>query len=141
MARPIRIEYPGAVYHVTARGNARMDIFVEDAARMGFLEILEDVIKRFNWLYHSYCLMGNHYHLLLETIDGNLSAGMRYINGVYTQYFNHRHDRVGHVFQGRFKAILVEKERYLLELCRYVVLNPVRAGMVKLPEEYGWSSY
>jgi REP element-mobilizing transposase RayT len=141
MARPIRIEYPGAVYHVTARGNARMAVFVDDADRMGFLEILEDVIKRFNWLCHSYCLMGNHYHLLLETIDGNLSAGMRHINGVYTQYFNRRHDRVGHVFQGRFKAILVEKERYLLELCRYVVLNPVRAGMVKLPEEYGWSSY
>jgi putative transposase len=85
--------------------------------------------------------MGNLYHLILETIDGNLSAGMRHINGVYTQYFNRRHDRVGHVFQGRFKAILVEKERYLLELCRYVILNPVRAGLVKLPEEYGWSSY
>ena len=141
MAGPIRIEYPGAVYHVTARGNARMAVFVDDADRMGFLGILEDVIKRFNWLCHSYCLMGNHYHLLLETIDGNLSAGMRHINGVYTQYFNRRHDRVGHVFQGRFKSILMEKERYLLELCRYVVLNPVRAGMVKLPEEYGWSSY
>ena len=141
MARSIRIEYPGAVYHVTTRGNARMAVFVDDADRMRFLEILEDVIKRFNWLCHSYCLMENHYHLLLETIDGNLSAGMRHMNGVYTQYFNRRHDRVGHVFQGRFKAILVEKERYLLELCRYVVLNPVRAGMVKLPEEYGWSSY
>ena len=99
MARPIRIEYPGAVYHVTTRGNARMAVFVDDADRMRFLEILEDVIKRFNWLCHSYCLMGNHYHLLLETIDGNLSAGMRHINGVYTQYFNRRHDRVGHVFQ------------------------------------------
>ena len=82
MARPIRIEYPGAVYHVTARGNALMAVFVDDADRMGFLEILEDVIKRFNWLCHSYCLMGNHYHLLLETIDGNLSAGMRHINEV-----------------------------------------------------------
>jgi REP element-mobilizing transposase RayT len=141
MSRPLRIEYPGAVYHITTRGNGRMAIFGDDADRERFLEIVKDVTKRFNWLCHTYCLMGNHYHLLVETIDGNLSAGMRQVNGVYTQYYNRRHDKVGHVFQGRFKAILVEKESYLLELCRYVVLNPVRARIVKEAKEHEWSSY
>lgn len=103
---------------------------------MRFLEIAGDAVKRFNWLCHTYCLIGNHYHLLIETMDANLSAGMRHVNGVYTQYYNRRHDKAGHVFQGRFKAILVEKESYLLELCRYVVLNPVKAGMVKKPKDY-----
>ena len=141
MARPLRIEFPGAVYHVTSRGNARAEIFEEDNDRELFLKIFGQVVTRFNWLCHSYCLMGNHYHLLIETPEGNLSAGMRQLNGVYTQAFNRRHHRDGHVFKGRFKAILVEKESHLLELCRYVVLNPVRAAMVKRPEEYKWSSY
>jgi REP element-mobilizing transposase RayT len=141
MARPLRIEYAGAVYHVTSRGNARADIFTDSADRQTFLLLLESVINRFNWTCHAYCLMDNHYHLLIETPDGNLSMGMRHLNGVYTQSFNRRHKRVGHVFQGRFKAVIVEKERYLLELCRYVVLNPVRAGMVSAPQKWLWSSY
>src|SRR4030042_5793823 len=129
MARPLRIEFPGAVYHVTSRGNARQTIFIDDEDRGGFLDLLSIVVERFNWICHAYCLMGNHYHLLIETPDGNLSKGMRELNGIYTQHFNRRHGRVGHVFQGRFKAILVEKDSYLLELCRYIVLNPVRAGI------------
>lgn len=141
MARPLRIEFPGAVYHVTSRGNARADIFEDDSDREMFLKVLGQVVKRFNWLCHAYCLMGNHYHLLIETPEGNLSAGMRQLNGVYTQAFNRAHGRDGHVFKGRFKAILVEKESNLLELCRYVVLNPVRAAMVERPEQFHWSSY
>ena len=141
MARPLRIEYPGAVYHITARGNAREEIFLDDADRRLFLNVLASTIEKYNWLCHSYCLMDNHYHLLLETPDPNLSLGMRHLNGVYTQRFNRQHDRVGHIFQGRFKSILVEKESHLLELCRYIVLNPFAAGMVSHPSEYDWSSY
>ena len=141
MARPLRIEYPGAVYHVTARGNARESIFFDDEDRRSFLTILESVVDRFNWLCHAYCLMGNHYHLLIETPDGNLSRGMRQLNGVYTQKVNRRYSRVGHLFQGRFKSILVDKESYLLELARYVVLNPVRAKLVTDPKDWEWSSY
>ncbi|WP_320043704.1 transposase [uncultured Desulfobacter sp.] len=141
MARPLRIEYPGAVYHITARGNARNRIFLEDKDRDSFLEILSDTRQRYNWLCHAFCLMDNHYHLLIETIDPTLSRGMRQLNGVYTQSFNRRHNRVGHVFQGRYKAILVQKETHLLELCRYVVLNPVRAKMVEKPGAWEWSSY
>jgi REP element-mobilizing transposase RayT len=141
MSRPLRIEYPGAVYHVTTRGNAGQTIYRDDRDRRRFLEIIEDVVKRFNWICHGYCLMTSHYHLLMETVDGNLSAGMRQVNGIYTQYVNRRHNSTGHVFQGRFKAILVDKDAYLLELCRYIVLNPVRACMVKRPGDYPWSSY
>ena len=141
MVRPLRIEFPGAVYHVTARGNARMKIFEDDADRGEFLSVLEQVVTRFNWLLHAYCLMGNHYHLMIETPEANLSAGMRQLNGIYTQRFNRRHHRVGHVFQGRFKAIVVDRDSYLLELCRYVVLNPVRARMVQGVQAYKWSSY
>ncbi len=141
MARPLRIEYPGAVYHITSRGNARGEIFKTDTDRDTFFEILNDVVIRYNWLCHSYCLMDNHYHLLIETPDGNLSIGMRQLNGVYTQAYNRSHGRDGHLFKGRYKSILVEKDNYLLELCRYVVLNPVRAKMVKNPESYIWSSY
>jgi putative transposase len=141
MARPLRIEYPDAVYHVTARGNAKNDIFHSDTDRNTFLKILSGVVLRYNWLCHAYCLMDNHYHLLIETPDGNLSVGMRQLNGVYTQKHNWLHQKSGHVFQGRFKAIVVEKESYLLELCRYVVLNPVRAGKTETPEQWRWSSY
>ena len=141
MARPLRIEYPGALYHLTARGNARTPIFLDDEDKSLFLAILGDLVERYNWCCHGYCLMDNHYHLLIETPDANLSAGMRQLGGIYTQRFNRRHDRVGHLFQGRYKSILVEKERYLLELCRYLVLNPVRAHMVANPGDYPWSSY
>ncbi len=126
---------------MTARGNERRDVFFEDSDRVAFLEVLKQVCERFNWLCHAYCLMGNHYHLLIETLDGNLSQGMRQLNGVYTQYINRTHKRVGHLFQGRFKSILVQKDSYLLELARYIVLNPVRAGMVGEATEWPWSSY
>lgn len=139
MARPLRIEFPGAVYHVTSRGNARGPIFLGDPDRHVFLNTLGDVVEQHGWLCHAYCLMTNHYHLLLETLEANLSRGMRELNGVYAQRFNHRHSRVGHVFQGRFKGILVERESHLLELARYLVLNPVRAGMVDAAEDR-WSS-
>jgi len=110
MARPIRIEYDGAVYHVTSRGNARKRIYKDEVDRLKFLDILAEVNRKYNWLCHAYCLMDNHYHLIIETPDGNLSKGMRQLNGGYTQSFNRRHRRVGHIFQGRYKAILVEKE-------------------------------
>jgi len=141
MSRPLRIEYPDAVYHVTSRGNARSDIFHSDSDREAFLKIFAAVVRRFNWQCHAYCLMDNHYHLLIETPDGNLSKGMRQLNGVYTQKYNWQNTKTGHVFQGRYKAILVEKDSYLLELCRYVVLNPVRAKMAEKPAQWKWSSY
>jgi len=141
MARPLRLEFPGAIYHVTSRGDRQETIYESDADRQQWLDILCKVCERYNWRVHAYCLMDNHYHILLETADGNLSKGMRQLNGVYTQYFNRQHNRVGHVYQGRYKAILVEKDSYLLELSRYVVLNPIRAGMIKNMGEWHWSSY
>src|SRR5262245_25816164 len=141
MARPLRLEFPGAVYHVTSRGDRREDIYADDEDRYAFLRLLGAVCERFDWTVYAYCLMTNHYHLLLETRQANLSRGMRQLNGVYTQAFNRRHERVGHVFQGRYKAILVDRDSYLLELARYVVLNPVRAKMVKDPLRWRWSSY
>ncbi|MFV1917740.1 MAG: transposase [Patescibacteria group bacterium] len=141
MARPLRVEYPGAIYHITSRGNDRKSIFKGKADRTAFLDILGTVNKRYNWLCHEYCLMDNHYHIVIETPDGNLSKGMRQLNGVYTQTFNRRHNRVGHIFQGRYKAVLVDRESHLLEVCRYVSLNPIRAGAIKHPEEWEWSSY
>jgi len=135
------LEYPGALYHLTSRGNAREAIFLDDADRRRLLDTLSDVVARHRWVCHAYCLMENHYHLVIETPEGSLSRGMQLLNGVYTQWFNRRHQRTGHLFQGRFKAILVEKESYLLELARYVVLNPVRAGMVQTPRDWPWSSY
>ena len=141
MARPLRIEFPGGLYHVTSRGDRREKIYLDDADRINWLTLFGQVCKRFNWVCHAYCLMDNHYHIIVETAEGNLSRGMRQLNGVYTQTFNRAHSRVGHVYQGRYKAILVEKESYLLELSRYVVLNPVRAGRVKDVEQWPWSSY
>ncbi len=141
MARPLRLEFPGALYHVTARGNARADIYLDDQDRLVFLDLLGKEVRQQRWRCAAYCLMGNHYHLLLETPEPNLSRGMRRLNGAYTQSFNRRHGRVGHLFQGRYKSILVEKDAHFLELCRYVVLNPVRARMVAAAEDYPWSSY
>lgn len=131
MARQLRIEYPGAVYHVMSRGNEHRRTFLDDDDRLTFLETLATVNSRYNWFVHAYCLMGNHYHVLVETPDANLSVGMQQLNGVYAQRFNAKRRRVGHLFQGRFKAIIVERESYLLELCRYIVLNPVRAEIVE----------
>ncbi|MDY0270045.1 REP-associated tyrosine transposase [Trichloromonas sp.] len=141
MARQLRIEYPGAVYHVTSRGNAGLPIFADDGDRAAFLKVLQAVVSRFRWRCHAYCLMGNHYHLLIETPEPNLSRGMRQLNGVYTQAYNRRHEQAGHVMQGRFKAILVEKESYLLQLCRYIVRNPVAARLTKKVEDWPWSSF
>lgn len=141
MARPLRLEYPGCVYHVTSRGNARQRIYTSTADRQAFLATLSSVMNRSHWLCHAYCLMDNHYHLLIETPEANLSRGMRQLNGVYTQWFNRAHHRVGHLLQGRYKAVVVDKESHLLELCRYVVLNPVRAKMTKRAGQWPWSSY
>ena len=141
MTRPLRIEFNGALYHITSRGNARQAIFLNGEDFTGFLGILNSVVRRYNFLLHAYCLMDNHYHLLMETPEGNLSKGMRQLNGLYAQRFNQKYQRVGHLLQGRFKAILVDKENYLLELSRYIVLNPVRAGIVRNPKDYRWSSY
>ena len=141
MARPLRLQFEYALYHVTSRGNARQAIVKTQADRQAFLTGLAQVVDRFGWRCHAYCLMNNHYHVLVETPVPNLSQGMRQLNGPYTQGFNRRHRRVGHVFQGRYKAILVEREAHLLELCRYVVLNPVRAQLVDHPEDWAWSNY
>lgn len=141
MARPLRIEYPGAYYHVTSRGNEQKDIFRSKRDREKFLEYLASAAERYGAVVHVYCLMSNHYHLLLETPGGNLSQIMRHINGAYTTYFNVKRKRSGHLFQGRFKAILVDADDYLAELSRYIHLNPVRAAIVTRPEQYPWSSY
>jgi putative transposase len=141
MARPLRILFPGALYHITVRGNEKKPIFRDDTDRYHFLRLLAKTIERFGWLCYSYCLMDNHFHLLIETPLPNLSEGMKILNGSFTQFFNWRHIRVGHLFQGRFHAILVEKNSYLLELCRYIPLNAVRAGMCPEAGDYRWSSY
>jgi len=141
MAGPLRIEFPGALYHITSRGGHRQAIYEYDRDRELFLEVSAETVDRYNWVCHAYCLITNHYHLVIETVEGNLSQGMRHLNGVYTQASNRRHRRNRHLFQGRFKGILVDKDTYFQELSRYVVLNPVRAEMVKSPEEWHWSNY
>ena len=141
MARPLRIVYPGAYYHVTSRGNEQKDVFKSRRDREKFLEYLASATERYGAAIHAYCLMSNHYHLLLETPEGNLSQIMRHINGAYTTYFNIKRKRAGHLFQGRFKAILVEADEYAVELSRYIHLNPVRVGMAGKPGEYPWSSF
>jgi len=141
MSRPLRLEHPGALWHVTSRGNERRDIFRNDEDREVFLSTLARNVAMFRWRLYAWVLMNNHYHLLLETPEPNLSRGMRQLSGIYTQRFNRRHGRSGHLMQGRFKGILVEKEAHLLELCRYVVLNPVRAGAARSAWNWRWSSY
>lgn len=141
MARPLRLQFPDGIYHVTARGNDRRQIFEDDDDCARFLVVLAATVARYHVLCHAYCLMGNHYHVLLQTPDANLSAAMRQLNGVYTQRFNRRHERCGHLLQGRFGAQLVDGEAYLREVCRYIVLNPVRAGLVAHPGEWRWSSF
>ena len=141
MARPLRIEFPGAYYHIASRGNEQKEIFRNSKDREKFLSYLESASKRYGAEIHLFCLMNNHYHLLLKTPRGNLSKVMHHINGAYTTYFNTQWNRVGHLFQGRFKAILVDADEYACELSRYIHLNPVRAAIVSTPGEYGWSSY
>ena len=141
MTRPLRINIENGLYHVTSRGNERKNIYASGEDRKRFLEILAMAVDRYGWICHAYCLMENHYHIVVETPRGNLSNGMRQLNGVYTQYFNIKHRRNGHLFQGRFKAVLVEKETHLLELTRYVVLNPVKAKICDMAGAYEWSSY
>ncbi|MAT92070.1 MAG: addiction module toxin RelE [Halioglobus sp.] len=141
MSRPLRIEFPGAFYHVTSRGNARQTVFREQRDYRKFLGLFGDCCARYQWLCHAYCLMGNHYHLLIETGEPTLSKGMKFLNGCYTQAFNRYHEHVGHVFQGRFHAVLVDSNAYLLELARYIALNPVRAQMVESVLDWPWSSY
>ncbi|WP_306986124.1 transposase, partial [Janthinobacterium sp. UMAB-56] len=141
MTRPLRLEFAGALYHVTSRGDRRGAIYRDDTDRLAWQEVLALVCERHHFVVHSFCQMTNHYHLLVATVEANLSQGMRQLNGVYTQYFNRRHKLVGHVLQGRYKAILVQKENYLLEVARYIVLNPVRAHMVASPDDWYWSSH
>jgi REP element-mobilizing transposase RayT len=141
MPRPPRVEFPGALYHVTSRGNDRRRIFWDDTDRRTFLRHLTDVAMRDGFAVFAYCLMGNHYHLVVETPRPNLACGMQHLNSAFARWFNERHGRVGHLFQGRYHAVLVEAEPQLLELVRYVVLNPVRAGLCDRPEEWRWSSH
>lgn len=141
MGRPLRIEYPGALYHVTSRENEKRRIFLQDSDRLRFLRILEEYHDRYGILIHNYILMNNHYHLIIETPRGNLLKVMHGLNGGYTGYFNRKHGRVGHLFQGRYTGILVDKDSYLLQLSRYLHLNPVVAKLVERPEQYEWSSY
>jgi putative transposase len=141
MARPLRMEYEGAFYHVTARGNERRRIYYGKADYEKFKTYLEEAQEKYGYLLHCYVLMTNHYHLIIETPMGNLSSVMHYINGSYTNYINIKKRRSGHLFQGRYKAILIDRDRYLLELSRYLHLNPVRAKLVERPEDYPYSSY
>ena len=141
MARPLRICLPGGIYHLIARGNARGKIVGDDTDRKYFFRLFGRVVERFSWLCHAYCLMDNHYHLVVETPLPNLPSGMRQLNGLYAQWFNRRYERSGHLFQARYRSILVERETYLLELCRYVVVNPVRAGVCSDLARWPWSSY
>lgn len=141
MARPLRIEYEGAIYHVTARGNERSKIFFTKRDYQKFREYLAEAKSKFDFNLHAYVQMTNHYHLIIETPNKNLGKIMHYLNGSYTTYINTKRKRSGHLFQGRYKAILVDKDSYLLELSRYLHLNPLRAKMVERPEQYGHSSY
>ncbi|HQQ47805.1 MAG TPA: transposase, partial [Acidobacteriota bacterium] len=131
----------GALHHVTSRGNERGTVFLDDTDRDLFLEMLSSVVEKYKWTCHAYCLMDNHYHLLIETPFANLAVGMRQLNGVFTQKYNKKHERTGHLFEGRYKAILVEKESHLLQTARYIVLNPVRAYIVGDPADWKWSSF
>ena len=141
MARPLRVEYPGAFYHVINRGNSREKLYTGTRDYEKFLQYLEKAAERFALIIHTYCLMGNHYHLIVETPEPNLSMTMQWLNVSYATYFNRKQDRIGHLFQGRFKAILIDADAYLLHLSRYIHLNPVRAGIINAPGQYRWSSY
>lgn len=141
MPRKPRIEYPGACYHVLARGNEKRDIFRDDQDRYRLLRFLDETRKDFSLMIHAYVFMPNHYHIVVETPEPNLSKAMHYLNTKYAEHFNFKYKRSGHLFQGRYKAILCQREKYLLELTRYVHLNPIRAGLARKLKDYRWSSY
>lgn len=141
MARPKRLEYPGALWHLTNRGVEQRNIFLDEADRQVFLDLVSRTSRRYRWRVHQYCLMSNHFHLLSETLEPTLSRGMQNLTGKYADYFNARYKRSGHLYKGRFDAQLVEGETYLLTVARYIVLNPVRARMVESPADWKWSSY
>lgn len=141
MARPLRVEYKDAVYYVTSKGNAGNSITQDDEDRELFLETVSFVVKRYKWKCHAYSILDNKYCLVVETPKPNLSVGMRQLNGIYTQKYNRKHNLAGHVFQGRFKAVIIEKEKYLLDICRLVVLQPATSGTTKNYATYKWSSY
>lgn len=141
MARQLRIEFEGAFYHITSRGNLRDRIFFDDRDKEMFLEILKRTKERYGYLVHAYALMDNHFHLLIETPKANISQIMQNVNTSYTVYINKKYQRSGHLFQGRFKGIIVDKDEYLVTLSRYIHLNPVRAKTVQRPEDYRWTSY
>ena len=141
MGRPLRVEFSGAIYHVTSRGNRRERIFVDDDDRLRLLDIVADAMGRFEADAFAFCLMGNHYHLVVRTHRANLSHVMQHLNGNYARAFNKRHSLSGHLFQRRFHAMLVDRDAYLMELCRYVELNPVRARLVSVVGDWRWSSY
>ena len=140
MARPPRLQLAGGIYHVTSRGNRRQEIFTDDRDRLRFLVLLDQVANRVGWVGHAYCLMPNHFHLVVETPSPTLSAGLQWLNGTYAQWFNWRHRKDGHLFQGRFHSVLVETDPHLLELSRYTVRNPVRARLCASPIDWPWSS-
>ncbi len=141
MPRKHRIQFPGAFFHVMSRGTAKADIFLDDSDRNCFLDILSEVVERCSWVCHSYCLMNNHYHILIETPMGNLSQGMHLLNTFYCKRFNEKYGRVGHLLQGRFTSFLIEDDGYFMSVCRYTSLNPVLSGLCAHPENWQWSSY
>lgn len=141
MPRPPREQLAGAIYHVTARGNRRQAIFVDDEDRVRFLAMYRRVVKKYAWRSRAFCLMSNHYHLVVETLEPTLSAGMHALNSLYAQKFNERHGVDGHLFESRFRSARVESESYLEELLRYVASNPVRAGLCAHASEWPWSSF
>ena len=141
VARPPRLQIPNGIYHLTARGNERRRIYRDDVDRHRFLELLAKLVKGYRWRILCYCLLGNHYHLLVQTPEPNVAHGMRQLNGVYAQWFNRRHARVGHLFQGRYSARLIQADEHLLAVARYIVINPVRAGLCRGPCEWRWSSH
>ncbi|HEY5479516.1 MAG TPA: transposase [Gaiellaceae bacterium] len=141
MARSPRPQFAGGLYHVTTRGNRRQRIFLDRRDGDFFLTVLGVVVKRHGWRCHSYCLMPNHYHLLLETPEADIAAGMHRLNSRFAHWFNKRRDLTGHLFERRYRSVLVETDAHFLELVRYIALNPVRSGLCERPETWSWSSY
>jgi len=141
MARLLRIAYPNAFYHLICRGNAQQNIYRSDSDRLHFLRVLGETVNRFSWVCYAYCLMSNHFHLLVQTPLANISESMKFMNGTFTQYFNWTYQRVGHLYQGRYKSFVVDEKTYFDRLCRYIVMNPVQAKICDSPGDYRWSSF